>query len=170
MFLMPTNICRINFLPNSFVTASGQLFRSTDRSIFIVIKIFTMINWVVFQICENLGEGNCFLKWLKEEGKKETTGPKLSSFLWRIKQKEEFVFFCNFSSTKCPLTLKTKFQSSSLKKKKKNQWIFYQKAYSHIFPSFYISHNLAASYASCGFYEVSWGDPVHNNNFQYHLK
>lgn len=44
------------------------------------------------------------------------------------------------------------------------------KEYLHIFPSFGINHNLTASYESSGFYEVSWDDPGHNNNFQYHLK
>ena len=38
----------------------------------------------------------------------------------------------------------------------------------YISPFFYISHNLAASYGSCGSYEFSWDDPVRNNNFQYH--
>ena len=108
-----------------------------------------------------------FFKWLKEEGKKEATAPTLSSSLWKQTKKRTFCFLQSFSSAKCPPNLITKFQSNGKKQRKLN---IYQKVYLHIFPFFYISHSLAASYGSCGSYEVSWDDPVRNNNFQYHLK
>ena len=115
------------------------------------------------------GGGRLF--FLMVEGRREKRRPQLphSQVLSENWSKERglSVSFQSFSSAKCPPTLKTKFQSNGKKQRKLN---IYQKVYSHISPFFYISHNLAASYGSCGSYEVSWDDPVHNNNFQYHLK
>lgn len=97
---------------------------------------------------------------------KGATAPKLG-FLWKKKRKKKkkdkrSVFF--------QIHQLNALQRESLKTATKMVLGVYQQLYSHIFPFFCISHNLTASYESCGSYEVSWDVPVHNSSFQYHLK
>lgn len=161
VFCMPKDTYRINLLHNSFVRVPGQLFSSKDRPTIILTK--TVTNQICFSECENLGKGKLF-------SEKKLQLPH-TLFSLKNKTKKEFsIFFQTFSSVKCPPKGINEVSKQLIQEKHKTLVLnIYQKVYSRIFPFFYISHNLAASYESCGFYAVSWDDPVHNNNFQYHL-